>query len=60
MLITVKLNACYGVKISKNTPIKISNRGARARRAGAGSAFDMCAVKQMLNYHLKVVDVSVV
>ena len=40
MLITVKLNACYGVKISKNTPIKISNRGARARRAGAGSAFD--------------------
>ena len=34
MLITVKLNACYGVKISKN-----SNRGARARRAGAGSAF---------------------
>ena len=53
MLITVELNACYGVNISKNTQIKISNRGARARRAGAGSAFDFNYKKSHFTVSLK-------
>ena len=40
MMATIKVNACYTVKSYKNKlKKKISNRGARARRAGAGSAF---------------------
>ena len=33
-----KVSACSAVKIFKNEPLKISNRGARARCAGVGSA----------------------
>ena len=39
MMATIKVNAFYTVKSYKNKLEKNSNRGARARRAGAGSAF---------------------
>ena len=34
-----KVYACYGLEIFNNTPFKIFKQGARARCAGAGSAF---------------------
>ena len=36
---TIKVNVYYTVKSYKNKLKKNSNRGARARQAGAGSAF---------------------
>ena len=40
MLIAIKFMHVIESKISKIHPSKISNRGARARCAGAGYAFD--------------------
>ena len=40
MLITIKFLRVMDSKFSKIHPLKCSNRGARARCAGAGSAFD--------------------
>ena len=41
MMTTIKVYACYTVKIYKKQTPQNSNRGARARRAGPGSAFDI-------------------
>ena len=41
------LNACYAVKIFKSKPLKsFKQGGARARCAGAGSAFDSYDIAQ--------------
>mgnify|MGYP003691693543 CR=1 FL=1 len=39
MLTKIKVYACYTVKIYTKTTEFFSNRGARTRRAGPGSAF---------------------
>ena len=41
MLITIKFLRVMDSKFSKIHPLKCSNRGARARCAGAGSAFEI-------------------
>ena len=45
-----KVYACYGVKISKNTSVKIFKQGACARRAGTESAF---VTLMLYMYHSK-------
>ena len=40
MMDTIEVYACYTIKMYKYKSSKISNRGARALRAGAGSAFN--------------------
>ena len=47
MLITIKFLRVLDSNFSKIHPLKCSNRGARARCAGAGSAFDLyeCMMK---------------
>ena len=46
MLIKIKVYACYGVKIFKNTTLKNFKQGGRPGVPGAGSAFDLRSENQ--------------